>query len=69
VGREKDEKRIRRKGIKKESKGRKNKKEMEKRGKGIMDFAPYYPRYTAERSCFAKRFSKTVSDLSENLLH
>jgi hypothetical protein len=34
-----------------------------------MDFAPSYPCYTAERSCFDKRFPQTVSDSPENPLH
>jgi hypothetical protein len=33
-----------------------------------MDFALFYPRYTAERSCFAKRLPKMISDSPENPL-
>jgi hypothetical protein len=33
-----------------------------------MDFSSSYPSYTARRSCFAKRFSKTDST-TQNLLH
>jgi hypothetical protein len=34
-----------------------------------MDISHSYPRYTARRSCFAKRFSKTDSTPPQNLLH
>lgn len=49
---------------------RKVKKEIEKREwKGIMDISSSYPPYTVSNICFAKHFSKMVSDSSENLLH
>jgi hypothetical protein len=43
-----------------------NKKE---KGGGHIDFSSSHPHYTARRSCFAKRFSKTDSAPPQNPLH
>jgi hypothetical protein len=40
-----------------------------KKEKGSIHISPSYPRYTATRSCFAKRFPKTASAPSRNPLH
>jgi hypothetical protein len=57
------------KGRRKNRIGKKRKIEKGKRGKGIIDISPSYPCYTTGRSCFAKRFPKTVSNSTKNLLH
>jgi hypothetical protein len=63
-----------RKGIKREKeknkkKKRKGKYEKRKKVRRIMNILPSYPPSTLRRHCFAKLFSKTVSDFPENLLH
>jgi hypothetical protein len=34
-----------------------------------MDISPFYSPYTVKRSCFVKRFSKTILNSLENLIH
>jgi hypothetical protein len=48
---------------------KKNRKEKRRKKKEGRDISLSYSRYTTGRSCFAKRFFKTVSASPENLLH
>jgi hypothetical protein len=53
----------------KKKENKKKRKEKKRERKAIMDISSFYLRYTARRSCFAKRFPKTDSAPPQNPLY